>query len=264
MIIRKLLPTAIVVLTIGLSACVSIEYAQDGAPSGSDDPYRTEPVPRYEPRSRYGNHSPYTVLGQSYHVMPSAEGYQQRGIASWYGKKFHGRLTSNRETYDMYAYTAAHKSLPLPTYVEVINLSNGRSVVVRVNDRGPFKDNRIIDLSYAAAKKLDMIRDGTAFVEVKALMPGDPVHHDQAAYTGGSIFLQLGAFADINNASRLRQRLRIAGLDSVIIETHITDHGLKVHRVRIGPLKNVDHADRLIKLILKLGMAMPQIVSNDK
>ncbi|MDX1518323.1 MAG: septal ring lytic transglycosylase RlpA family protein, partial [Woeseiaceae bacterium] len=121
---------------------------------------------RDEPLSRYGTGPVYEVLGRRYAVLPTSNGYKERGVASWYGKKFHGRLTSNRETYDMYAMTAAHKTLPLPTYVRVRNLRNDKSVVVRINDRGPFVHNRIIDLSYAAAVKLDMIRDGTSLVEV--------------------------------------------------------------------------------------------------
>ncbi len=128
-----------------------------------------EPVPHEEPRARYGNRSPYTVLGRSYHVMDSARGYSERGTASWYGEKFHGRATSSLEPYDMYAFSAAHKTLPLPTYVRVTNRENGRSVVVRVNDRGPFHAGRIIDLSYAAAIKLGMHIKGTASVEVQAL-----------------------------------------------------------------------------------------------
>jgi len=110
-----------------------------------------EAVPKNEPLARYGNHSPYTVLGKTYTVMPSSKGYHERGIASWYGSKFHGRRTSSGEPYDMHLATAAHKSLPLPTYVEVTNLDNGRKMIVKVNDRGPFHEGRIIDLSYAAA-----------------------------------------------------------------------------------------------------------------
>lgn len=133
-----------------------------------------EPVPKDEPRARYGNHSPYEVLGKRYHVLPQADGYVARGTASWYGTKFHGRLTSNREPYDMYGYTAAHKTLPLPTYARVTNLDNGRSIVVRINDRGPFVGNRLIDLSYVAAVKLGVHIRGTAPVEVRVLDPRQP------------------------------------------------------------------------------------------
>src|SRR5690606_15452072 len=117
--------------------------------------------------------SPYQVLGRSYHVRDSATGFVETGIASYYGNKFHGRRTSNQEVYDMYAFTAAHKSLPLPSFARVTNLDNGRSVVVRVNDRGPFHEGRVVDLSYAAAVKLDIHRQGTGRVEVRGLGPGD-------------------------------------------------------------------------------------------
>jgi rare lipoprotein A len=131
-------------------------------------------IPRAEPRSIYGNPPSYEVFGKRYYVMASGVGYVERGVASWYGPGFHKELTSVREPYDMYGMTAAHKTLPLPAYVRVTNLQNGRSCVVRVNDRGPFVGNRIIDLSYTAAAKLDMLRDGTAMVEVRVLQPLDP------------------------------------------------------------------------------------------
>ncbi len=131
-------------------------------------------VPRFEPRSASGNPPFYDVAGHRYVVMASANGYVERGVASWYGTEFHGLRTSTGEPYDMFAMTAAHKTLPLPCYARVTNLANGRSVVVRINDRGPFVANRIIDLSYTAALKLDMIRNGTAFVQVEALTPGAP------------------------------------------------------------------------------------------
>jgi rare lipoprotein A len=131
-------------------------------------------IPRVEPRAIYGNPPSYEVFGKRYYVMASSVGYVERGVASWYGPGFHKELTSVREPYDMYGMTAAHKTLPLPAYVRVTNLQNGRSCVVRVNDRGPFVGNRIIDLSYTAAAKLDMLRDGTAMVEVRVLQPLNP------------------------------------------------------------------------------------------
>src|SRR5690606_1230812 len=125
------------------------------------------------PRSPVGNKSPYVVLGKQYQVLDKTSGYAEKGTASYYGAKFHGRLTSNREVYDMYAFTAAHKTLPLPSFARVTNLDNGESVVVRVNDRGPFHDGRVIDLSYAAAVRLGITQRGTGRVEVRALTPGD-------------------------------------------------------------------------------------------
>jgi rare lipoprotein A len=150
----------------------------DGIPDVDQIP---EPEVRDEPHSRYGNRSPYTVLGRTYRVLDSAEGYDEVGTASFYGNKFHGRRTSNLEVYDMYAFTAAHKTLPLPSFARVTNLANGRSVVVRVNDRGPFHDGRIIDLSYAAAVKLGVDRMGTARVEVQGLVPGEDARVDYDA-----------------------------------------------------------------------------------
>ena len=132
-----------------------------------------EPVVADEPRSRVGNRSPYSVLGKHYKVLERPHGYVEQGTASYYGSKFHGRRTSNQEVYDMYAFTAAHKTLPLPSFARVTNLDNGRSVVVRVNDRGPFHEGRVIDLSYAAAVKLGIVARGTGRVEVRALAPGE-------------------------------------------------------------------------------------------
>ncbi|MEQ4574766.1 MAG: septal ring lytic transglycosylase RlpA family protein, partial [Gammaproteobacteria bacterium] len=132
-----------------------------------------EPLVTREPRSPVGNKSPYEVLGKKYKVMDGADGYVERGTASYYGAKFHGRLTSNKEVYDMYAFTAAHKTLPLPSFALVTNLDNGESVVVRVNDRGPFHDGRLIDLSYAAAVKLGITARGTGNVEVRGLTEAD-------------------------------------------------------------------------------------------
>jgi rare lipoprotein A len=132
-------------------------------------------IPRAEPRSLYGNPPFYVVAGHRYVVLQSSSGYVERGVASWYGTEFHGLKTSTGESYDMFAMTAAHKTLPLPCYARVTNLSNGRSVVVRINDRGPFVNNRIIDLSYSAARKLDMIRNGTAFVQMEVVTTAAPV-----------------------------------------------------------------------------------------
>ena len=144
-----------------------------------------EPEVVAEPRSRYGNRSPYKVLGKTYHVLDSAEGYDETGLASYYGNKFHGRRTSNLEVYDMYAFTAAHKSLPLPSFARVTNLDNGKSVVVRVNDRGPFHDGRIIDLSYAAAVKIGIRDRGTGRVEVVGLSPGENARNDRDPVAAG-------------------------------------------------------------------------------
>lgn len=209
-----------------------------------------EPVVKREPRSRYGNHSPYVVLGKRYHVMESAQGYHERGTASWYGTKFHGRLTSNREPYDMFAFTAAHKSLPLPTYVRVTNLSNGKSLVVRVNDRGPFVGDRIIDLSYAAAVKLGVHLTGTAPVEVQALGPGgEPLQASES----GTDYLQVGAFAEKANAQALAARLREADLRPVKV-VRSRSNGKRVYRVRIGPVEDETQISRIDQILRRLDL----------
>lgn len=336
-----------------------------------------EPTPRNEPRSLYGNKSPYSVLGKSYTVLPNASGYDERGIASFYGSKFHGYKTSNFEDYDMYQFTAAHKTLPLPSYARVTNLENGKSVVVRINDRGPFHENRIIDLSYAAAVKIGVWPKGTGLVEVRAIDPDHPdapgtlVSSGAASSTpppargvGGQstysdpvgagrvaprpstiaatapagvasrsagaaanasrassrvafqpptdaspsgaaiaaivpppmrpvtapstgdiasasiasalppepsappavptvnpkpkIYLQVGAFSDLANASRVADQLDKAGLGPVsIIQADINGHN--VRRVRVGPLADVDTADRVTDQISGLGLPRPSV-----
>jgi rare lipoprotein A len=149
-------------------------HVRDSAPDDEipDVDLIPEPEVKAEPRSRYGNRD-YAVLGTPYRVLDRPDGYVEQGLASFYGKKFHGRRTSSLEVYDMYAFSAAHKTLPLPSFARVTNLANGKSVIVRVNDRGPFHPGRVIDLSYAAAVKLGVVRTGTARVEVRALTPGD-------------------------------------------------------------------------------------------
>jgi rare lipoprotein A len=169
-------------VAVGMAACFGARPRTEtpGAPPVVAPPPAERPppesapdvVPRIEPRSRNGNPPFYDVMGKRYFVLSSSTGYVERGVASWYGPGFHKVRTSTGETYDMYAMTAAHKTLPLPAYVRVTNLQNGRSIVVRLNDRGPFVGNRIIDLSFTAASKLDMLRNGTAMVEVRSIEPG--------------------------------------------------------------------------------------------
>ena len=219
-----------------------------------------DPTPKREAKSRYGNPPVYSVFGKQYHVQPSSVNYHERGIASWYGQKFHGRRTSNGEVYDMYQVSAAHKTLPLPTYLRVKNLENGREIVVRVNDRGPFVENRIIDLSYAAAYKLDVHRKGTSYVEVKNIEVGElgkPVVAHAARPTripvsnakkpSGwtlELYLQLGAFQDRGNAEQLKNRLQEKNFSPVRI-TETTKNNRPLYRVRFGPLKDVEHLDRV-------------------
>ncbi|MGN7726795.1 septal ring lytic transglycosylase RlpA family protein [Luteimonas sp. 22616] len=187
-------------------------HIQDSVPDDLPDVDAIpEPDVVAEPRSRYGNRSPYKVLGKSYKVRDSAEGYDEKGMASYYGNKFHGRRTSNLEVYDMYAFTAAHKTLPLPSFARVTNLDNGKSVVVRVNDRGPFHDGRIIDLSYAAAVKIGIRAAGTGRVEVVGLSPGENARndYDAVAARGKSTTAPVASGAG-NGALQLPPGVRIA------------------------------------------------------
>jgi rare lipoprotein A len=212
-------------------------------------------VPKFEPRSKRGNPPFYSVAGKRYYVLASADGFVERGVASWYGPTFHGGSTSIGESYDMYGMTAAHKTLPLPAYARVTNLKNGKSVVVRVNDRGPFVSNRIIDLSYTAAAKLDMLKEGTTLVEVRALTPSTPDTITRTAEQPPSeLYVQAGAFADPGNAQRLADKLRAAGLGNVSIAPPPPDGRSKLSRVRIGPIENVPEFDRIAKQLVGLGV----------
>jgi rare lipoprotein A len=227
-----------------------------------------EPVPRNEPKSQYGNKSPYDVLGETYKVLPSCAGYVERGLASWYGNKFHGYMTSNFEKYDMYAYTAANKTVPLPCYVRVTNLENGKSAIVRVNDRGPFAPNRIVDLSYVAAVKLGVWPKGTAMVEVRSIdadHPERPLPARESVVAAPpqktlkpGLYLQVGAFADASNAERAASQVRAAKLGDVrIVES--TVNGKSMRRVRLGPLRDADEADRVTPKLRNLGLGEPRV-----
>lgn len=241
-----------------------------------------DPVPRREAPSRYGNPDSYVVFGKTYHTLKSSAGFVERGIASWYGTKFHGRRTSSGEDYNMYAMTAAHKTLPLPTYVEVTNLDNGRRVIVKVNDRGPFHDGRIIDLSYVAAIKLGIDKQGTGRVEIRAIDPDRPQAHriarTPATPAAGSsttpvstadsprqqapsqnLYLQVGAFSSRLNAENLRQRLSQLTGPAV----HVTpggEHPTPIYRVRIGPLGSDQEAQQLASQLLGEGITNTSVV----
>ena len=225
-------------------------------------------VPRVEARSPNGNPTYYEVNGQRYHVMKSSVGYVERGIASWYGSKFHGRRTSSGELYDMNAMTAAHPTLPIPTYVEVTNLRNGRKVVVKVNDRGPFLHNRLIDLSYVAAVKLGITAEGTGLVEVKAI---DPTAHVPEAKRGqattrssADLYLQVGAFADRENAERLSQRVGSLSPGAAIQVSKGADNKSDgaLYRVRIGPFPSVEEVDQLTRKLTNIGVIDSRVVIN--
>jgi rare lipoprotein A len=305
--------TALVMAAL-LAACAQTSRRPSPAPQQpvpSPPPVTApgQPVPRAEPRSSSGNPPFYEVGGHRYVVLASAAGYRERGVASWYGPDFHGLKTATGERYDMFAMTAAHKTLPIPCYARVTNLSNGRSVVVRINDRGPFVGNRIIDLSYSAARDLDMIRNGTAFVEVQTLLPAAsgsgaelPVTTPAASAAGvgpsnvppvaapapqtpadapdatpaspplaapptsGSVsitshfYIQVGAYAQAENARRAAQKLRDAGLKNVL--TLAPSVGEPLQRVRIGPIASVQEYDRMVARLSALGFPSARLAQD--
>ena len=218
-------------------------YYKDDGP-GEDVPTNLaaipDAVPRREPPHRYANR-PYTVFGSSYVPISTSQGYKERGIASWYGRKFHGQKTSSGEIYDMYAMTGAHKTLPIPSYARVTNLANGRSVVVRINDRGPFHADRVIDLSYAAAFKLGFASAGSARVEVEAVQAGDaPTAGEKAAPVDKGIYLQMGAFSSRENAEDLRGRVarQLVWLSDAVQVLSIGN----LWRLHVGPYDTGDAA----------------------
>lgn len=236
------------------------EHNKDFGPDKDVDlSHIPDAVPRREVRTTAGNKNPYTVLGKTYHLIEDETSYKERGYASWYGKKFNGYRTSNGEVYDMYAMTAAHKTLPIPSYVRVTNLQNGKSVVVRVNDRGPFHAGRIVDLSYAAAQRIGIHKVGTGQVEVEIALPNDaaPIPrldqqssgHIEAALPPGT-YLQVGAFGTLNSAQEFANGLRAQLTIPVVLASSTSPK--EIHRVRIGPFKDaasLQHArDQLAQL----------------
>ncbi|MDX1605704.1 MAG: septal ring lytic transglycosylase RlpA family protein [Candidatus Competibacterales bacterium] len=265
------------------------------APSPAELARLPDPLPFKEPPSRGGNPEAYVVFGQEYRVKSSSAGHSERGVASWYGPKFHGRKTSSGTVYDMYAMTAAHKSLPIPTFVRVTRVDNGRSIVVRVNDRGPFVDDRIIDLSYAAAVKLGIVEHGTAEVEVVALPPfqylarhqgprgpvarpalvagnagpvvtpaaaaAEPVTATPAIATRAAVpreraYLQVGAFRRPDRAERLRERLQLG----LVREVRVLQSEDDLHRVRIGPLQGPGEIEAMRLSLAELGIEKAHLV----
>ncbi len=208
-----------------------------------------DPVVKKEPKSRGGNRTVYTVLGKRYQVMESATGYRQRGTASWYGMKFHGRPTANGERFDIYKLTAAHRHLPIPTYVRVTNLSNRRTTIVRVNDRGPFHEDRIIDLSYAAAVKLGFHNAGTAKVRVEVI---DPRPKE-------SFMLQAGAFSSLAAADDMKAQLAaITPVPAFVVRT-TTD---ALFRVRLGPIEGKAAVEQLRQLLVDQRVGSPLVLEH--
>jgi rare lipoprotein A len=285
-----------------LSACTTISdlipTSISSSDSGDSAPQENKDVsqivdaqPQPVIRTRAGNKSPYTVLGKTYTLLPSSQGYQERGKASWYGTKFHGRRTANGEVYDMWAMTAAHKTLPIPSYVRVNNEANGRSVVVLVNDRGPFHSQRIIDLSYAAALKLGFADQGVADVGVVDVTPSEqsaivpqavvampsPVKPVVKAETilattvikapitpsalvsdqSAPIYLQAAAFKSLDSAQKLQKKLQAALRSPIIV---VPSSNKLWHRVRVGPLVGVQKISEARQVLSEQGIKKPQVV----
>jgi len=266
----------ILLTALVLQACSSSSRYKIHRDHGPADPVDVSDiknaVPKTEPRSKYGNPKNYKVLGKWYNVKQSSTGYREKGIASWYGKKFHGHRTSSGEMYNMYAMTAAHKTLPLPTYVRVTHLENGRSVIVKINDRGPFHDNRLIDLSYSAAKKLGVTAKGTGAVEIVAINP--ETYQKNKSYqekfkrpsaistypvkSQYKLYLQVGAFSSQQNADKLQKRLSRMFKQRKIHSDFSSNKN--IYRVRIGPLASVADADKLSALLNNKGIPTTKIV----
>lgn len=254
---------ATLLLVVFLCGCTfGVPLGERGKPQPSGVPATTA--------SKQGNPSSYIVFGKRYYVLDSADGFVQRGIASWYGTKFHGRSTSSGEIYNMHAMTAAHKTLPIPVYVHVKNLDNGRSAVVKVNDRGPFIAGRIIDLSYAAAKKLGVDGPGTANVEISVLSQGEiqpssvarSIPLDTNLKDELPLFIQMGSFANQLNANNLVQNLLDVNEKAVKISELQTEAGL-LYRVRVGPLFDMDEANTILARLHGKGFETAHIVVQD-
>ncbi len=270
--------TPVLALLMTLAACSSTARREAPRPLPTPEISAVpDAIPRSEPHSAHGNPPFYDVNGRRYQVLASAEGYLERGVASWYGPDFHGHNTSSGEPYDMYAMTAAHKTLPLPCYARITNLNNGRSVVVRINDRGPFVGNRIVDLSYTAAQRLDIVRTGTALVELQTVapitdrgtvasawptpMPMPMPTPTPAPVSPPTLYIQVGAYADASNAQRVVERLQAAGIDSAFSLASVSG-ARPLRRVRVGPIASVEQFDSIAARLATLGYPEARLASD--
>ena len=241
-------------------------YLDDGP---DETPINVDSVPdakpKVEPLLARAN-KPYAALGQKYQPMTTYKPYKKQGIASWYGKRFHGKKTSSGEVYDMYAMSAAHTVLPIPSYARVTNPANGASVIVRINDRGPFKHNRLIDLSYAAAYKLNLINAGSGLVEVETINPYERSNVESNVMSDATVsqaltssqfnmndlrekanqittqyYVQVGVFKSEANANLLQKKVQALLLDENVAVASVYNNGM--HRVKIGPYQSKSDAD---------------------
>lgn len=258
----------LVLVVLLMTACSQVK---DSAPANYAKQWHEIPdaVPVSVVPSRYGNPESYEVFGKTYYVLDSAKGFEQKGIASWYGNKFHGKRTSSGEEYDMYAMTAAHKTLPIPAYVAVKNLDNGREAIVKVNDRGPFHEGRIIDLSYAAATKLGVAKAGTANVVIRVISAEeDENEHRSQTFVespvsqSGKLYVQVAAFSTEENALQYLGRLQGEGFSDVRLHTE-TKKGKTVYRVRIGPLPSDNVAHEVLSQLKLNNHQNTKIVKNN-
>jgi len=257
-----------------LGGCATSRYAQlmDSGPTGSfNAAIVPDAIPKVELKSLSGNSRSYEVDGKTYKVLSSARGFRQRGVASWYGEKFHGYKTASGEIYNMYKMTAAHKTLPLPSYVRVTNLDNHRSVIVRVNDRGPFHKGRIIDLSYAAAKKLGYAEKGTANVEITSVFPpakAEAEHKNKLVspnksselFDGYGLYVQVGAFGLRTSALHIKKQLAKVTQNPVNV-FEFDQNTTPLFRVWVGPFFNRREAMQEKKRISESGIGTPLIIT---
>lgn len=274
--------TGLVLMSVLLNACAPVVYGpgpgsetkepdfddiKDSGPEQTiDTSHVPDAVPRTEVRTIAGNKNPYTVLGKTYRLIEDERSYKERGRASWYGKKFHGRRTSNGEVYDMYAMTAAHKTLPIPSYVRVTNVANRKSVVVRVNDRGPFHNDRIIDLSYAAAQRVGILNAGTGLVDVEIVLPSDaapaPLNATKVPTPGSQLppntHLQIGAFTSEQSARQYAAEVGSRLVYPVIV-SRSTD-AKTIYRVRVGPIIDARVLQNVREQLLQLNIPQAHIV----
>lgn len=269
--LQRLIASAV----IGTLLLVSCSQKKDGPPNFYVDENKVhDAVPKPEQLSKYGNMPSYVVFGKRYYTLKSSRNYEETGTASWYGTQFHEHKTSSGELYNLAAMTAAHKTLPLPTYVEVTNLKNGRKIVVKVNDRGPFASDRIIDLSYVAAKKLGMLQHGTAPVRIHAIDPytygsnlefarnttPTPVHQFQnkPVHSQEYLYLQAGAFKSRENAEKLRSE--VAQLIETPVRVANPNFKNNLYLVKIGPIRDIVDANKITNQLRQIGITPRRVM----
>jgi len=267
----------VLIIIFNITSCTINTFSdEDGPPPGPVDLSQVkEPIPKYEPKSKFGNPESYKVFGKRYFTMDESKGFTQSGLASWYGTKFHGKRTSSGESYDMYAMTGAHKTLPLPTYARVTNTDNNKSVIVKINDRGPFHSDRIIDLSYAAAHKIGLVGKGTAHVKLTAIDPNahrikitehdtknNPRHNPKL--DSRLIVMQIGSFQDKKKALQLTNKASDI-FDHPVKLQSVKNKNKNIYRVQLGPFPESNSPvikDKLATLNIKNPITLSNITNS--